>query len=89
MIYVRNRSWSKGDGVIPFKALTGRDPDLSNLRVFGCPAYVHIDYSQRLKFSSKAWQGIFVGYAFDSPAWIVYNTITRKVFRTRSVIFNE
>ena len=68
MIYVRNRSWSKGAGTIPFTALTGRDPDLSNLRVLGCPAYVHIDSSQRLKFSPKACQVIFLGHAFDSPS---------------------
>jgi hypothetical protein len=89
MFYVRNRSWSKYDGVIPFKALTRSDPDLSNLRVFGCPAYVYIDSSQRLKFTPKALQGIFVGYAFDSPTWLVYNPITRKVLRTRGVTFNE
>jgi hypothetical protein len=68
MIYVRNRSWSKGAGAMPFTALTGRDPDLSNLRVFGCPAYVNSESSQRLKFSPKNWQGIFMGYAFDSPS---------------------
>jgi hypothetical protein len=89
MIYVRNRSWSKGADVIPFTSLTGRDPDLSNLRVFGCPAFVHIDSSQRLKFSSKAWRGIFVGYAVDSPAWLVYNPVTHRVIRSRSVTFDE
>ena len=68
MIYVRNRTWSKGANVIPFTSLTGRDPDLSNLRVIGCPAFVHIDSSQRPKFSPKAWQCISVGYALDSPA---------------------
>ena len=54
MIYVRNRSWSKEATVIPFTSLTGSDPNLSNLRVFGCPAFVHVDSSQRLKFSPKA-----------------------------------
>ena len=38
MVYLRNRTWSKGASLIPFTALTGRYPDLSNLRVFGCPA---------------------------------------------------
>ena len=89
MIYVRNRSWSTGANCIPYTALHGRNPDLSNLRVFGCPAFVHIDSSQRVKFSAKAWQGIFVGYAFDSPAWLVYNPVTHKVIRSRSVTFDE
>ena len=89
MVYVRNRSWSKGAGLIPFTSLTERDPGLSNLRVFGCPVYVHIDSSQRLKLSSKAWQGIFVGYAVDSPAWLVYNPTTNRAIRSRNVTFNE
>jgi hypothetical protein len=89
MVYLRNRTWSKGASVIPFTALIGRDPDLSNIRVFGCPAYVNIDSSQRPKFSPQAWQGIFVGYAFDSSAWLVYNPSTKRVIRSRSVTFNE
>ena len=89
MIYVRNRSWSKGVGLIAFTSLTSRDPYLSNRRVFGCPAYVHIDSSQSIKFSSKAGQGIFVGYAVDSPVWLVYSPTTNRVIRSRSVTFNE
>jgi hypothetical protein len=51
MVYLRNRTRSKGASTIPFTALTGHDPDLSNIRVFGCHAYVNIDSSQRAKFS--------------------------------------
>ncbi len=89
MIYVRNKLWDTSANVVPYAALHGRIPDMSNLRTFGCPAYVHIDLSQRAKFSAKAWQCIFVGYAFDSPAWLVYNPITKKVIRSRSVVFDE
>ena len=72
------------------KLVTGERPDiLSNLRVFGCPAYVHIDASLRKKFRDKAWKGIFVGYAFDSPAWMIYNPVTRHVIRSRNVVFDD
>ena len=37
----------------------------------------------------KAWKGIFVGYAFDSPAWLVYNSVTRRIIRSRNFVFNE
>ena len=30
-----------------------------------------------------------MGYAFDSPVWLVYNLTTRKVPRTRNATFNE
>ncbi len=36
-----------------------------------------------------AWKGVFVGYAFYSPAWLVYNSFTRKVLRSRNVTFDE
>jgi hypothetical protein len=62
---------------------------MSKLRTFSCSAYVHIDSSLRAKFSVKAWQGIFVGYAFDSPAWLVYHTVANKVIRSRNVVFDE
>ena len=69
--------------------VTGKAPNVSNLRVFGCPTYVHIDVSLRKKFGDKARKGVFVGYAFDSPAWLVYNIVTRKVIRSRNVVFDE
>jgi len=89
MIYIRNRCWSSGSNGIPLELVTGKRPNLSYLRVFGCPAFVHIDESSKRKLGDKAWKGVFVGYAFDSPAWIVYNPRTRKLIRSRSVVFNE
>ncbi len=98
MVYIRNRFWSSGSNGIPLELVTGKVPNLSNLRVFVCPAYVHIDVSLRSKFGDTAWKGVFVGYAFDSPAWLVYNPSTRKGlgfrvqglgFRSRNVVFNE
>ena len=32
---------------------------------------------------------MFVGYAFDSPAWLVYNPVTRRVIRSLNVVFDE
>jgi hypothetical protein len=30
-----------------------------------------------------------VGYAFKSPAWLVYNLATRRVVSSRNVVFDE
>ena len=49
--YVRNRVWHSGAGCIPIQKVTGTKPDLSHLRVFGCPAYVHIESSRRKKLA--------------------------------------
>ena len=88
-VHVRNRVWSSGSQCIPLEAITGTRPSLDHLRVFGSPAFVNIDTSLRRKLSDSAWEGIFVGYAPDSPAWLIYNPRTRNVIRSRSVTFNE
>ena len=88
-VHVRNRVWNSGSQCIPMEAVTGTRPTLDHLRVFGSPAYVNIPSSLRRKLSDAAWEGIFVGYAPDSPAWLIYNPRTRNVVRSRSVTFNE
>jgi len=41
------------------------------------------------KFEDNAFKGIFIGYAFDSPTWLIYNPASQRVTRTRSVTFDE
>lgn len=67
----------------------GARPGLANLRVFGCPAYVHVDKGQLRKLDDKAWKGVFVGYADDACAWLVYQPRTRRVVLSRDVVFDE
>jgi hypothetical protein len=88
-VRVRNRVHSNGAGGVPFTLATGRRADLSSMRVFDCQAYVHVDKSQRRKFDDRAWKGVFVGYASESPAWLVYNPATRRVVSSRNVVFDE
>jgi hypothetical protein len=87
-VHVRSRVHSSGADGVPFTLATGRRVDLSSMRVFGCPAYVHVDKSQRRKLDDRAWKGIFVGYASESPAWLVYNPATRWVASSRNVVFD-
>jgi hypothetical protein len=88
-MHVRNRVHSSGAGGVPFTLATGRRADLSSMRVFSCPAYVHVDNSQRRKVDDRAWKGVFVGYASESPAWLLYNPATRRVVSSRNVVFDE
>jgi hypothetical protein len=88
-VHVRNRVHSGGTGGVPFTLATGRRADLSSMRIFGCPAYVHVDKSKRRKLDDRACKGVFVGYASESPAWLVYNPATRRVMNSRNVVFDE
>jgi hypothetical protein len=60
------------------------------MRAFGCPAYVHVDKSHCRKLDDRAWKGLFVGSASESPAWLVYNHASRRVVvSSRNVVFDE
>jgi hypothetical protein len=67
-VHVRSRVHSGGAGDVLFTLATGRRADLSSMRVFGCPTYVHVDKSKRRKLDDRAWKGVFVGYASESSA---------------------
>jgi hypothetical protein len=89
-VHVRNRVYSSGAGGVPFPLATGRQADLSSMRVFGCPAYVHVDKSQHRKLEDRAWKGVvFVNYASESPVWLVSDHATHRVVSSRNVVFDE
>jgi len=77
MVYIRNRTWQARANGIPWQLITNELPDLSNLMGFGCPAYAHIDQSRRNMFDDKSFKCIFIGYTFDSLAWLIYNPATQ------------
>jgi hypothetical protein len=88
-VHVRARMHSGGAGGVPRTSATGRRADWCSVRVFGCPAYVHVNKSKRRKLDDRAWKGVFVGHACESPAWFVYNHATRRVVRSRTVVFDD
>ncbi|KAJ9551406.1 hypothetical protein OSB04_015451 [Centaurea solstitialis] len=59
------------------------------LRVFGCECYVKNDKDNLDKFSPKGDEGVFIGYAKDSPSYRVYNKKTRCVVESTNVDFEE
>jgi transposase InsO family protein len=88
--YVRNRVPSAGaGGAVPYTLFHGVAPKLDRLRVFGCPCYVHVDPSRRLKMEDKSRRGVFVGYSTESKAYHVWMPDTRRVVTSRNVVFNE
>ena len=50
-VYLRNRSPNTAvTGKTPFEALTGKNPNVQNLKIFGCLAYSHVAKDERQKF---------------------------------------
>ncbi|KAJ8021027.1 hypothetical protein HOLleu_40781 [Holothuria leucospilota] len=66
----------------PYFMLTGRQPDLSKMEIFGteCYAYKH----DPKKIDSRCEKGIFVGYDKNIPAnLVVYHASKGKVLKYR------
>ncbi len=71
------------------EAITGKRPSLDHLRVFGCPAYVHIPSQRRTKMQPPSRKGLFVGYTPNNQSWMVYIPESKTVLSSRSVTFDE
>ncbi|CAA7042916.1 unnamed protein product [Microthlaspi erraticum] len=65
---------------------TSAAPNLSNLRVFGCVAYVHSDEG---KLNPRAKKGIFTGYPEGVKGFRVWLLDEKKVTISRNVVFRE
>lgn len=92
-VYVINRTpqqisdtWTS-----PYEMVYGRKPNLANLRVYGCRAYVRYPDSaipRTQKLAPRAWIGYLVGYV-ASNIWRIWNPRTRRITDERDVIFDE
>lgn len=62
--FVINRIPCKGTGMkTPEELWTGKKPDLSTLKIFGCKALVHIPSERRKKLDAKSLESVFLGYS--------------------------
>ena len=65
-VYIMNRTpTAMIHGMTPDEKFTGKKPDLSHLKVFGCLAYVHIPDELRSKLHPKAEKCVFIGYSLE------------------------
>jgi hypothetical protein len=88
--YVRNRCpTSRNPSKTPHEIFHLVKPDISHLRTFGCPAFVHIDSKIRTKWDPKAIEGIFVGYGINVKGYRIYIPATGKVITSIHVTFHE
>ena len=68
--YICNRCYNNRLKQTPYFALTGRRPNLSNMRVFGSECYAY--KQEKKKLDPRCTKGIFLGYDKLSPAYLVY-----------------
>ncbi|KAJ9551929.1 LOW QUALITY PROTEIN: hypothetical protein OSB04_015974 [Centaurea solstitialis] len=73
----------------PYELVYNIPPSIKFFKVFGCKCYVKNDKDNLDKFSPKGDDGVFIGYAKDSPSYSVYNKKTRCVVESTNVDFEE
>jgi hypothetical protein len=88
-VYILNRTISSIGEVTPYELVHGEKPDVSNLRIFGSPAFVHIPDTRRQKWDSKALEGLFVGCCSTTKAYRIWIGSKRKIVISRNVIIDE
>ena len=91
-VYILNRTPNKAlNWATPYEQYIRCKPDISNLKIVGCRAYVHIPRQKRHasdKLAERAWIGYLIGFE-ASNIWRIWNTISRQVVRVRDVVFQE
>ena len=70
----------------PIEVWSGMPADYSQLKVFGCTAYAHVDNG---KLEPRAIKCLFLGYGLGVKGYKLWNPETNKTFMSRSVVFNE
>ena len=89
-IYLRNRSpTSYLNDMTPYEAWFKERPNVSNIKVYGCKAYVHVPDQKRRKLDKKSIACVFIGYPNNSKGYKLYDLETKKMIRSRDVTFLE
>jgi hypothetical protein len=90
IVYVQNRL---SHSALGFKTLeemfSGKKPEVSHIKIFGCPVFVHIPKEKRTKIDPSGKKGIFVGYCEVSKAFKIYIPGYHHIEISRDVTFDE
>lgn len=90
--YLLNRLPSKSvQGKTPYEAWHKCKPSVQHIRIFGSPAYAHLNkqQTQHSKLSDRARKLVFVGFTEGIKAYKLLDPQTKRVIYSRSVVFDE
>ncbi|GJS24472.1 putative ribonuclease H-like domain-containing protein [Tanacetum coccineum] len=88
--YVLNRVLvTRPHNKTPYELLSGKVPNVSHLKPFGCHVTI-LNTSDHLgKFEGKADEGFLVGYSAHSKAYRVYNLSNKRIEETLNLRYME
>ncbi|KAK3042297.1 hypothetical protein RJ639_001892 [Escallonia herrerae] len=68
---------------------SGKQVNFSAMRIFGCPAYVHLQNEERSKLDPKSKECIFLGYEEGVKGYRLWDPVAKKRVISRDMVFNE
>jgi len=69
-----------------YELWSGKSAHYSNLRVFGCIVYYHVNEG---KLEPGAKKGVFVGYGDGVKGYRIWSPYEKRVILSRNVLFDE
>lgn len=86
--HIINRSPTRSlSDITPEEVWSGKPPDLSHMKIFGCKAMVHIPKECRQKLDAKSRELIFVGYSEGIKGYRFINPHSKKAITSRDVVY--
>jgi hypothetical protein len=68
---------------------SGKEVNLSHLKVFCCVSYVYIESDARSKLDAKSKKCYFIGYGDEAFGYRFWDDQSQKIIRSMNVTFNE
>ncbi len=91
-VYIWNRVVGKATfNKTPYELIHPQQhkPLYKHFRRFGCLARVLNQTSNIKALADRAVDCMFIGYCGTTKQWLVYNPLTKKVMKTKQVVFDE
>ena len=89
-VYVQNHTPHRLlENKTPEEVFSNKKPEVSHLRIFGFPLYIHVLREKRTKLDPSGKKGIFVGYSESSKAYRIYSLGFKKIDISRDVTFDK
>jgi hypothetical protein len=89
-VYIQNKLSHSALGFkTPKEMFTGKKPEVSHLKIFGFPVFLHISKEKRTQLDPSRKKGIFVGYREISKSFKIYIPGYHHIEINRDVTFDE
>jgi hypothetical protein len=90
VVYVQNQLSHSALGLKKLEEMfDGKKPEVSHLKIFRCPVFIHIPKEKRNKLEPSGKKGIFVGYCKVSKDFRIYIPGQHHIEISRDVTFDE